>query len=95
LNLRNSETKEPVENSGIPAMVDNWIRLGLATVDYMSALIAPDSYNWVEGRPEFIRLRTTHENETKKLSFEKGVLERTTLGKQFATVVGILPKGEA
>lgn len=89
LNLTNLVTLSPVENPKVPAMVDNWVRLGLVDVDYAKHLQAEDSYVWVENRPEVARYRQAHESETRKLSFANGVIVRTALGAQFAKAVGL------
>lgn len=89
LNMRNLETDSPIENPKVPAMVDNWVRLGLVNVDYATHLNAADSYSWVENRPEVARYRQEHESETRKISFEKGIIVRTALGIQFAKAVGL------
>ena len=89
LNLRNSESGQPVENPRLPALVDNWIRLGLVDVTYERSLTGADSYAWVEKRPELLRLRAAHESESDKVTFHGGVLTRTSFGQQFAKAVGI------
>ncbi len=89
LNLTSIKTSLPVEVPRFPAMVDNWVRLGLVDVDYAKHLTAEHSYDWVEDRPEIVRYRQTHESETKKLSFVNGVIMRTSLGIQFAKAVGL------
>lgn len=90
LNLTESVTKQPTENPRIPAMVDNWLRLGLVDVDYNKHLMDENSYTWVEERPEVVRYRQLHENEQQKLSFANGVIQRTALGIQFAKSVGLM-----
>lgn len=89
LNLTDSEANSPVEDPKIPAMVDNWIRLGLVDVDYAKHLNAAESYAWVEGRPEVARFRQERESETQKISFKNGIIMRTALGIQFAKAVGL------
>lgn len=89
LNLTNLETSSPVENPKIPAMVDNWVRLGLVDVDYAKELKAENSYAWVESRPEVAKYRQEQESETRKLSFANGIVVRTALGVQFAKAVGL------
>lgn len=90
LNLTNTETKAPAENAQLPAIVDNWVRLGLVTVDYMTKLTDETTYHWVDLRPEVIRLRQFDENEKKKIEITRGVLERTAFGVQFAKAVNII-----
>ena len=91
LNLRaGPEQNLPIENSALPAMIDNWSRLGLVEVDYNQHLTAPASYEWVEKRPEVVRLRLERENEKQKVTHQKGVLIRTQLGQRFASAVGLL-----
>jgi len=89
LNLTDTNTKLPVEISRAPAMVDNWIRLGLVDVDYAKHLNAENSYAWINDRPEVVRFRQKYENETKKISFQNGIIARTALGIQFAKAVGL------
>jgi hypothetical protein len=93
LNLTDTESKQPTENSRIPAMVDNWLRLGLVDVDYSKHLMDESSYAWVEQRPEVVRYRQVHENEQTKLRFANGVIQRTALGIQFAKAVGLSSEG--
>lgn len=90
LNLRGPKSGQPLENQRIPAIVDNWIRLGLVEVSYSEHLAGLDSYNWVEERPGFRYFRATRETQKEKVTFQKGILERTAFGEQFATVVGLL-----
>lgn len=89
LNLRNSHTRSAIENPKLPAMVDNWIRLGLAEVSYLNFLQGEDSYTWINGRPEVTRFRQEYENATQKVTFANGVILRTALGVQFAKAVGL------
>lgn len=80
----------PVENTRVPAMVDNWIRLGLVTVDYVAHIVDASRYGWVEARPEVVRLRADHPTEKWTLTHQKGYIERTRLGSQFAAAVGLV-----
>lgn len=91
LNLTNSSTDNtPVENQQLPAMVDNWVRLGLMNVDYATKLINDAAYEWVDQRPEVLRLRQSHENEKQKLEIVHGILHRTAFGSQFARAVSLI-----
>jgi hypothetical protein len=90
VNLLGGDGKTPRANSTMPAMITNWIRLGLVEADYTESLVGDDAYSWVELRPEFQSFRVTRETEKKKIGFQKGVLSRTALGEQFARVVGLL-----
>ena len=90
LNLSNSTTKAAVENPQLPAIVDNWVRLGLAHVDYVTQLMDAAAYEWAAQRPEIVRLRKTYETETQKISFANGILERTDFGVQFARAVSLV-----
>lgn len=91
LNLRGGpDQKMPIENPRLPAMIDNWSRLGLVEVDYNQHLTGVASYEWIEQRPEVFRLRQERETETVKVTHQKGVLIRTQLGLRFASAVGLL-----
>jgi hypothetical protein len=86
-----------VEDMRIPAMVDNWVRLGLVAVHYDKHLMAPNAYAWVPERPEYKRL-TSRETHKHKLNTVKGIIARTALGKQFGEAVGLAvlpPKKDA
>ena len=88
--LGGPEGSLPIENQRLPAMIDNWSRLGLVEVDYTQHLTDPKSYEWVEQRPEVVRLRQERENDKKKVTHKKGILIRTQLGLRFASAVGLL-----
>lgn len=90
LNLTDSITKKPVEDPQLPAMIDNWIRLGLVEVAYDKHLTDLAQYQWVEQRPEFLRLSQSSQPEGAKIEYEKGILQRTELGKRFAKAIGLL-----
>ena len=89
LDLSDTETLAKVENPRIAAMVDNWIRLGLVKVDYLKRLQDTNAYEWVSNRPEVARYKQVHENDTDKLDFAHGIIQRTALGIQFAKAVGL------
>lgn len=92
LDLRTQPANEPVEHHRATAMVDNWIRLGLIHVSYDKYLQreGTDAYSWIEERPEFKRFRGEHETEQQKVTFQRGILARTSFGAEFATAVGII-----
>jgi len=87
IDLRHAETSQAEENESTPAMVDNWIRLGLISVDYQM-FMSDEVYSWVENRPEFSRYREQETNGN-IVYFQKGVMIRTAWGRQFAKVVGL------
>lgn len=89
LNMHDTESNLPVEDPTVPAMVDNWIRLGLVEVDYDKHLTDGGHYSWVENRPELKRYRETREVDGKKVIFQKGLMVRTALGEKFAAIVGL------
>jgi hypothetical protein len=80
-----------LENPSLPAYVDNWIRLGLFDVDYSKQIAAEKTYDWVEQRPEVLRLRDRYDDEKHKIVAANGVMARTSFGKGFASAVGIIP----
>lgn len=92
LNLRDQGSNVPVEDPRMAAKVDNWVRLGLVGVDYDTAAIDSEKnpYDWVEKRPEYQRFLQQIQLDNVKVTFEKGVLVRTSLGEQFAHAAGLL-----
>lgn len=89
LNLIDTATGKPVEDLRLPAMVDNWIRLGLVEVVYDRQISDPTKYAWAAQRPEVIRMRQTLHSDAQPVDFFRGVMQITDLGRQFASAVGI------
>lgn len=89
LNLTNSVTGVPIEDPQLPAMVDNWIRLGLVEVAYDRHLVDANQYSWAEQRPEFLRLGQEPQPDEARVEYVKGVMQRTELGKRFALAIGL------
>lgn len=90
LDFKSQETGRPIEDPSVPAMIDNWIRLGLVEVVYDKHLSDPVHYSWVEQRPEFVRLKQAPQGEEATIQYQKGLLNRTELGKRFAKAIGLL-----
>ncbi|WP_412160837.1 DUF4393 domain-containing protein [Curtobacterium flaccumfaciens] len=101
LDFRSTNTGEPVRNESIPTYVDNWIRLGLVEVHYDAYLADPNSYEWVETRPETADARVAvsereassapadREVETYMLNVVQGYMTPTSFGRTFALSVGM------
>lgn len=89
INLTSKLTGLPVEYTRLPAMVDNWIRLGLVDVEYDKFLTDPYNYAWVEQRPELLRLKQEPLPEGETIEYQKGILSRTELGMRFAKAIGL------
>lgn len=86
--ITDSGTNQPVEEPDLPAMVDNWIRLGLVDISYVEHLASqPGSnrYEWAQKRPEFERLKSAH--ATGPVVAAPGRFSMTAFGSQFAQVV--------
>jgi len=90
MNLLHVETNEATENPLFPTYVDNWIRLGLVKVDYDRRAAGPNSYNWVEQRPEILRLRKESDHQGFHVKIVRGTLTVTDFGKSFAKAVGLI-----
>lgn len=89
LNLKDTSTGLAAEDPNLPAMIDNWSRLGLVDVFYDQWLKSETHYSWVEQRPEFIRLKSAPQTDEATIEYQKGVLARTELGKRFAKAIGL------
>lgn len=89
LNLKNSTTGVPVEDPQLPAMIDNWIRLGLVEVSYDKHLTDAALYSWADQRPEFLRLSQEPQPDGAKVECQKGIMQRTELGRRFARAIGL------
>ncbi|MFT4196735.1 MAG: DUF4393 domain-containing protein [Pseudoxanthomonas sp.] len=90
LNIVSLGTKQPVPSLGLPAMIDNWIRLGLVDVDYDKKLTDKSGYDWLNERPEMAAVAPESEESEYTIEWQCGVLVVTDFGKQFARSVGIL-----
>lgn len=90
LNLCKGPDRKPIEEPNLPAYVDNWIRLGLVSVDYKTHFFDEDLYNWVENRPEYQKLKTESEDPQYQIGYERGIMLRTAFGEQFANAVGLI-----
>lgn len=89
LDLKDASTGAPVEDQNLPAMIDNWSRLGLVEVAYDTWLNNEAYYSWVEQRPEYVRLKTEPQVDEAIIKYQKGLVRRTELGKRFARAVGL------
>ena len=89
LNLTDSVTSAPVEDPRLPAMIDNWVRLGLVSVAYGTHLTDVTQYSWAEQRPEFLRLSQALQPDEARIECEKRIMQRTDLGKRFALAIGL------
>lgn len=81
----------PGESPHLPAMVDNWIRLGLVEVRYDTWLQNDASYEWTSTRPELISLKAKHETEEVSVEPKRGIMRVTAFGHQFAKATGLTP----
>jgi hypothetical protein len=90
IGLLDAQSGKPINEPQLPAMIDNLVRLGLVEVNYNRRVTGTAAYDWVEARPEYIRLREQHENEKVKLTYEKGMIVCTQFGQRFAAAVGLL-----
>jgi hypothetical protein len=83
LRLVDATTKEPKEDPQAPTWVDNWQRLGLVSVSYLEFQTDIGAYDWVQERPEYVRLAKL----ITQLTFDKGLIRTTDFGRQFFRVV--------
>lgn len=80
-------TEEPLANPRIPAMLDNWHRLGLVDIHFEASLKQQGAYDWVESRPEFLEARDKAKLANRKVKIVKGILRVTDLGLTFAEAI--------
>lgn len=82
-----------VEIEALAAMVDNWIRLGLVHVTYLTSvtdLDGSDPYGWVEMHPLYkIALAQAHE-QGYGVKVVPGSMRPTNFGQLFAIAVGMM-----
>jgi hypothetical protein len=85
LPIADETTDEPKEEPQAPTWVDNWQRLGLVSVTYTQYRAGDDMYDWVQTRPEYVRL--TEQPRFTNLNFDKGLIRTTDFGQQFFRAV--------
>lgn len=92
-NITNLTVKgEHYYDSQLPMFIDNWIRLGLFAIDYDKFIkFDNDPYESMKLRDEF-KSDESFEQPTFTKTLEKGCLERTLFGEQFAKIVGIIER---
>ncbi len=84
VNFVNAKTESPMVNPGLPAMIDNWQRLGLISVTYQFSLVATGAYDWVKERPEYIELK---KKVNENVDIKNGIMELTAFGNSFAEAI--------
>lgn len=89
LNIIDKETGEPKCMPEIVNMIDNFIRLGLVTVDFKLQVGFPNMYDWVDSRPELDLILNMNKGNTINLQSVKGIIIITNFGRDFGRAVGI------
>ena len=84
-----SDSGNLVSIPGLPAIVENWQRLGLIVVNYGEKLASDNAYDWADNHPDILRLRADHAHGDKVVELSFGVMYRTKWGEQFAKAVGL------
>ena len=74
---------QPFASPMVQTSIDNLERLGLVSIDYSFYFKAPERYEWVETRPEYLRLKEAG----KEVDVGKGILELTAFGRMFKQAV--------
>lgn len=68
--------------------VDNWIRLGLVSVDYSSFFTDEGRYSWAETTPLVLASREKYDTpDLKRVDYQRGILKPTEFGRAFGRVV--------
>ena len=87
VDVKDTNTQNPVRLPRLPAMLENWARLGLVEIHYDAWIQEADAYSWVESRPEYEELKRIHHTEETPVSFSKGYVRVTHLGEEFAKAI--------
>ena len=88
LDWHDNDSGNPVEEPLGSMFVENWVRLGLVTVDFSTFLIGDGVYDWVERRPEYIRFDADLRlHGLRTISYDRGGFRRTNFGLNFASAV--------
>lgn len=86
---KNSTSAEAIKSNMCATYIDNWVRLGLITVEYGTYLTDPDAYAWVDRSNEFKSAVDYFSNDNPSVSveYERGLMTATAFGKAFAAAV--------
>ncbi|WP_261543893.1 DUF4393 domain-containing protein [Burkholderia multivorans] len=79
----------PWASRELPALVDNWIRLGLVTVSYETAIAGENIYEWAKSRPEYRYWVPQNAPPQRTLEIASGRLDVTAFGRQFGAAIGV------
>lgn len=89
-------TSQALRENRAATYVENWVRLGIVTVDYTQYLTDPEAYSWVETSGHYLGFKKhIARMPDKGLEYDKGVLVVTEFGRSFAQVVGATATIEA
>lgn len=87
LPLQDEDSGAPVEEPSLPVWIDNWNRLGLVRIDYVHSFVEDARYQWIEGRPELVRLSAEDDRGREGFEVERGILFITDFGCRFSEAV--------
>ncbi len=72
----------------LTALIENWVRLGLFTVDYTSQLMTEGAYDFTDRIPGLDGFRDAlHAKQDRELEFDRGILRLTDFGSRFFRAV--------
>lgn len=100
MDISHPVTRQPVVDPRLPAMVDNWVRLGLVEVSYTDFLANSPKYmryKWAQDRPEFKRLKVLHTTGApgmhtpgaQTVEAQPGSFQVTAFGTEFRKALGL------
>ncbi|MGQ7939112.1 DUF4393 domain-containing protein [Paraburkholderia sp. D1E] len=89
MNLTDDETGAESDLPKFPAMLENWIRLGLMEVDYAQFLVNVQAYSWVEQSELFKSLKASLKTDGSTVIFQRGLVGPTEFGSKFGSAVGM------
>ncbi|UKJ63710.1 DUF4393 domain-containing protein [Cellulosimicrobium cellulans] len=88
IELYSEETGEFQADPDYPLYIDNWVRLGLATVSYEYEVTRKGAYDWVKEHPEYLKAATALEGDNERvLEVAHGIMRGTDLGRKFYDAV--------
>ena len=88
VNVKSENSEGPVRQDDLIAIwMDNWVRLGLITVDYGSYLVQEGVYDWVSPRREYVDAIASDDRGEASVNIDKGMASPTEFGKQFFRAV--------
>lgn len=81
---------EFIVNDELPTFIDNWVRLGLVSVNTDVFFTDDKRYESFYHNPIYLDINKKNQDRLENIELQKGILEVTNFGKSFARAINII-----